>query len=749
MATGFKAVTYEDYISAFNTQDMRKFPSWALMESIRDISEFFYNKLGLSDDFDMSILKLIVEHARQRQSIIVNFHSLSKTLAIKTGKGVSHVKLAENLRRFISHLEKKGYCLSEKDGDQIKNSVLIEESFDPLDESFATIRKKIEGINQKYARMIETVDYSEPFPRLSDHDVGNLPEHIAVKFDPVKFEPFENNEPQFEENSVIQLEFPNYSSFHITPVYYKQLFEICVSKVKFYLNKVGNLKEQVLVLLNKNLKENNREELDKNYFNNMLDEYEFKSPLSREHLNWVRVTTLLQNIRKRKEEFTDLYQSAFLVTQYMKNEILKSKHEKESSEKSEEARKEKEKDFDKIIKDTNEERKPFTNRFISGLKDHKGEKILREKYTDDKYNDFIKEFIEKKIKQTDKPSLVHFEVQLTTYFIHIDNLISYLSSQIDLIPRKFLAEFRLSLSQDIKNNNLENRPLFDDEEYLPFLVNYVNENFPTLKVLLTKQDAIFLAYKNANRFLQSMAKDWFIDPDSPKLKSLPYLLNLSREYVFKYALHQLSILYWWGPYRRFMAWLRRRKLQKAGLLKPEPDIEISNQIEEIPAVPFVRSKKAGTGPGSTPEKAEKAEKAEKVGQEVPTKTKKRSEAKTYREKMKAIRSKAVKLRETIFKDESPETLLREYESIWNKNLREKAGKDTRNNVNDAIDSYVHRTLMSKLPLDYSFLSDISKKLTKNKNFDNIHKQDSKKMEALSKYIEAYMFINYIKPKYKI
>jgi hypothetical protein len=741
MATNSGPVTYKDYVSSMGSFDYRKFPAWARIESIRDTSEFFYNNLGLSDDFDLSLLKLILEHAKKRMSVIINLNSLAKTILMKAGKGLSQVKLEENLKRFIGQLEKKGYCLVEKEGDHILNFVLIEESFDPNDQTFTEHKGYIDNLNRKYSEILEGMNYGTPFPQLQEAELKLVPGHLIHSFDPIKFGPQEIKDMEYPENSIVQINFPNNSSFHITVNFFTQLDKICILKLKYLLGNMETIREQALALLNKNLKENNKPGLEKKYYDDLIKDYNFKLPLSKEHLNWVRITTILQSIKKKSDEMQDLYHSSFLTTNFLKNEIILAKQDYESKEKKEKEKLEQEKDLEKILLAAKDQKKPFTNRFISGVKDHKEEKTFREKYPEDDYNDLIKFFVDRKAT-SEKPEIVLFTSDYVNYFIHIENLISYLNGQIDLVPRKFLSAYRLPWSQDIKNNNTDNRSLFEENEFMRLLDKYVTENFPLLKSLLNKPDAIFYAFKKSNRFLQSLAKKWFIDEDIAKLKSLSSILNLSRSYVFTEALHQLSILYWWGPYRRFRAWLRNRN--KGGGQQVSGTSEDGQYLEGLPVLQAMDDgSEKEVGRVSTGKVLSGMQNKETVS------GKKKADQKSYKDQLKAVKEKAIKLRDALSKEEPPEFLIKEYETIWNVKLRDAAGKETRENVNDAINSYVQKVLLNKVPLDLDYLKELSKKLVKSKNFEKIHNNESKKVDALGKYIQLYIYINFIKSKYKI
>ncbi len=747
METQNNNITYQDYIAAFNPNDEKNFPQWIQSDSLRDITEFFYNNLGLSDDLDLDLLRSLIQLVKNRKTLAFPIESYVKSVSIKSA-GIPENKLREKIQNFLFQLYKKGFCLLEKQGAHVTHFVILKDSTQAIEKTISEHSNLIEKINERYIDILNSKPLDHSLPRPGEL-MENLPKDAAHELAAEHFTQENIQQTAQSQNTIIAVKFPNKSILLTTPQYITQLYPICLKKIKAYLHpsNPGNVYSVAFKNLNNILEKNQKPALTTDYFDTLIQSYGFKEPQSAQHLDWVRLTTILQSMTRNNRKYIELYQSGFLLSILLKDEMDTAKEKAKKEIENKKSNQGKEQDFAQVTEKGKTEIAPFSAQQIGNWMDHKNSVKLKEKYPQDKFNDFVRDYIEYITTNKEKQAIAHFVHEYDKYFIHHEHLVSYLSRQIGMLPGKFISDHRLSWSQDILNCDFSNEALFDDESYNDYLQEYVQSHSPLLLPLLSQNQDIFLAYQQANKTQKQKIRSWFWDDGLQEQKPLAKLLGIPRSYAYSDAMHQLSFLFWFTPIRNIRAWLlgikQKSDKQTKKMKKDKPQKTISNQVTLQPEkntnnkAASSKANESNTGDTTSQNKTASNEKNRKQAQ------------KKAQEKMKQLKDKAQKVKDQITESGNAESLILKYENVWNLNLDKKAGTTTRKNVDDAIASYVTRTLHGKVPLDYEYIQKITKDLTKDHHFSNIHGNDPDKMNALAKYIELFMYLKYIKPKYKV
>lgn len=752
-------VTFESYLATRDSSDPKNLPMWVMHDSLRDVNEFAYNQIGLSNDNDISILRSLIGIAKQNKNITISYRSLLKAIQAKS-PGTSEGAWHDKIQMFLSKLESSGHCLCNRDGGYIKDVVLVKDGVHGQGVRLAEEIKLVQEIQNHYDKMIQESNSLLPYPNQKKFPIS---EQILPHLREMGFKDFKKGmlqEVNLPTNSLVSIRFSTGNDILIPAQYLDKLFFIALQKIKHYMRPDPNrtIRDKVYNYINQNHEKKGEALLPKEDFNKAIDYYNFQEFDNIEARIWKQALQVLYAGSKNKLEMRDVNQSSSLVLNYISQETEKVAAVKEEEKRKEQLNAAIDEEIPHIIKLALTEGRPFSEKQLGEFQDYKNEQILREKYEKEAFDNLIKRIINERVVESPSPDLLYFEHANKVHFLHKDRVVNFMRTQIEMIKGTFLNNYRLPWSQDVKNYNMNNRPLYNNQEFHDFLEEYVEENYPYFWRSMDHGETFYRIHFNLEGRPKALSKVWFVENKPGQLKSVEMITGLTRKYVFNEALHQLSIFYWWGPYRRFMAWLRgnqgvgphvRAKKNKEREKASISDTPEYLQLEDLDDA-------GGKNPNNNRSMFNE-EKAEKAGrdynedfQRVKDKdARNESQRKMERERQKAIKEKAEKLRDRLIGNDNVEDLIDRHLRIWNPNLNDSIGLDTRRNVDDAIESYIERTIRKKIPLDASSLSKILKKLLEKDNFKKVHQGQGRKIAALQKYTELYVYDKYIKPKYKL
>ncbi len=754
---GKTRLTYETYLATRNPSDPKNLPIWVIHDSLRDITEFAFNHLGISHETDISMLRALIAIAKQNKSIMLSYRSLLKAIQAKspgTSEGAWHGKI----QSFLNKMESSGHCLYQRENNFIKEIVLVKGGLHNQGSSLHEEVSLITDILKYYENILNTENYGLPFPHQGKFPIKDEVRSQVTEIDFRELTKEKISKLTIPESSLVQITFTPTSEILIPMIYLPQIFHLAQEKIKNYLqneSRRATLREKIFNFINQNLEMKSQAALKRETFEQALDTFAFQDFSHQDAIIWKNTAQVLYNGTKAKPDLKDISQSAALLFQFLNKEIEKSRKKAEEERKREELQKSMDEDIKHVISQAANDSRPFTEHQIIDFEDAQKETTIGQKYSGELFKEFLQKLVTERIPDAKSPDLLYFEYNNRTYFIHKDKVVNFIRSQVEMIPGNFLNQYRLPWSQDVMNYNRKNRPLFESDEFLAFLTEFIEENYPLFKNTLEQGEVLYRISRNIEGRQKNIAKNWFLDNQPGQLKSLVQITGLSRKYVFNEALHQLGILYWWGPYRRFMAWMRGKKNGPVTVSKKTLEREAAakrlqhkEELQELPGTVSrkeIKTKSPETERSrSTDEKSKESAKDQKAREE-----KKQAQQKASREKQDQERKKAESFRDQLLGESSADDMLFSFLKIWNPNLNDQSGTYTKKNVDDAIDAYVQRTMLKKIPLDRDTLEKMIKKLIEKENFQKVHQGKGQKINALQKYAEVYIYINYIQPKYKL